>query len=115
MKEEREVVVIACRPSMAGSGALPSSAHSPAQLPLPTPSPFSFSVASTRWSSRPSIYISSIFLRFLALLFSFAASLSLAAPSRKKAKGEEVSSFTENPELLEGKKSKPVGYRLSQS
>ncbi|KAE9459515.1 hypothetical protein C3L33_08571, partial [Rhododendron williamsianum] len=80
---------------------LPTSAtHSPAPPPLATPSPFSFSVASTRWSSRPSIYISSLFLRFLALIFSFASALALAVPSPKKTTGKGDSSFGDYPELL---------------
>ncbi|KAH7863557.1 hypothetical protein Vadar_019106 [Vaccinium darrowii] len=92
------VVVIACG-SMADVTQL-TTTHSPAQPPLATPSPFSFSVASTRWSPRPSIYISTLFLRFLALLFSFASALALAAPSPKKTEGKEDSSFSEYPELL---------------
>ncbi|XP_058222447.1 CASP-like protein 4A4 isoform X2 [Rhododendron vialii] len=92
------MVAIACG-SMAG--ILPTSAtHSPAPPLLATPSPFSFSVASTRWSSRPSIYISSLFLRFLALIFSFASALALAAPSAKKTTGKDDSSFSDYPELF---------------
>ncbi|XP_057775751.1 CASP-like protein 4A4 isoform X4 [Salvia miltiorrhiza] len=41
-----------------------AAAYSPAQPPLPTPSPFSFSVASTRWSSRPPVQTASILLRY---------------------------------------------------
>ncbi|KAI8546368.1 hypothetical protein RHMOL_Rhmol07G0111700 [Rhododendron molle] len=101
MKELGGGVVASACGSM--SGILPTSAThspSPAQPPLATPSPFSFSVASTRWSSRPSIYISSLFLRFLALIFSFASALALAAPSPKKTTGKEDSSFGDYPELL---------------
>ncbi|CAK9170459.1 unnamed protein product [Ilex paraguariensis] len=64
------------------------SAYSPAQPSLPTPSPFSFSVASTRWSSRPSIHLSNLLLRSLTLLFSFVSALSLAAPSPNKNEGK---------------------------
>ncbi|KAK1586389.1 hypothetical protein Q3G72_002104 [Acer saccharum] len=64
-------------------------------LPQQTPSPFSFSVASTSWSSRPSIHLSNIFLRFLALVFSFVSALSLATVSpNKKTK------FTDYPEFM---------------
>ncbi|XAR55046.1 hypothetical protein NMG60_11030422 [Bertholletia excelsa] len=97
MKKEEGVVVNACAPPL-----MAAQAQSPALQPLPTPSPFSFSVASTRWSSRPSAFISILFLRFLALLFSFGAALSLAvAPSPKKMTGERASSgFRDYPELL---------------
>ncbi|KAK9276469.1 hypothetical protein L1049_006002 [Liquidambar formosana] len=82
------------------AGVSPTAAYSPAQLQPTTPSPFSFSVASTRWSSRHSIDISSLLLRFLSLLFSFVSALSLAAPSPSKKKGEESTSFSKHPELM---------------
>ncbi|OWM72003.1 hypothetical protein CDL15_Pgr017886 [Punica granatum] len=65
---------------------------------LPTPSPFSFSVASTRWSSRPPIHLSGLYLRFLALVLSFVSALSLANPP--KSKGQGGSSFDKCPELM---------------
>ncbi|CBI34730.3 CASP-like protein 4A4 [Vitis vinifera] len=112
MKEEKDLVVIACRLM---AGVSPAAALSPATQPLPTaspviqpvstpspstqlfptPSPFSFSVATTGWSSRPSVYFSHCFLRSLALLFSFVSALSLTvtAPSSGRA------GFTKYPEL----------------
>ncbi|KAH6831027.1 hypothetical protein C2S53_006793 [Perilla frutescens var. hirtella] len=64
---------------MSGVTFSPVAAYSPAQPPLPTPSPFSFSVASTRWSSRPPIQTASLFLRGLSLVLSFGSALSLVA------------------------------------
>ncbi|RVW16411.1 CASP-like protein 4A4 [Vitis vinifera] len=122
MKEEKDLVVITCRLM---AGVSPAAALSPATQPLPTaspviqpvstpspstqlfptpspstqlfptPSPFSFSVATTGWSSRPSLYFSHCFLRSLALLFSFVSALSLTvtAPSSGRA------GFTKYPEL----------------
>ncbi|KAL9433603.1 hypothetical protein AB3S75_028434 [Citrus x aurantiifolia] len=107
MKQERDVLVIACTPMASASPAAAAvSTVSPViassltpQQTFPTPSPFSFSVASTRWSSRPSIHFFNLFLRFLALVFCFVSALSLAAPSPKK-KGQQPSSFTGYPELV---------------
>ncbi|KAF8380292.1 hypothetical protein HHK36_027774 [Tetracentron sinense] len=65
------------------------------QLQLPTPSPFTHSVASTGWSTRPSIHLSNLFLRSLALLFSITSVLSLGAPSTQH--GETP--FSGYPEL----------------
>lgn len=96
MKQEGEVLVVACRPM---AGISPVSVNSLTQRPFPTPSPFTFSVASTRWSSRPSIHYSNLVLRFLALIFSFVSALSLAASSPKK-KGQLPSSFTGYSELM---------------
>ncbi|KAG8374882.1 hypothetical protein BUALT_Bualt10G0041700 [Buddleja alternifolia] len=79
----------------------PVVAYSPAQPPLPTPSPFSFSVASTRWSSRPPIQTANLFLRFLSLVFSSGAALSLAALSPANTKFKKQSTnFRDYPELL---------------
>ncbi|XP_042021793.1 CASP-like protein 4A4 isoform X2 [Salvia splendens] len=64
---------------MSGVIVSPVAGYLPAQPPLPTPSPFSFSVASTRWSSRPPVQTASLLLRFLALLFSFGSAFSLVA------------------------------------
>ncbi|KAK2664637.1 hypothetical protein Ddye_003211 [Dipteronia dyeriana] len=74
------------------AGVSPAAASNLAQQ---TPSPFSFSVASTRWSSRPSIHLSNVFLRFLALVFSFVSALSLAAVSPNKE-----TQFTDYPEFI---------------
>ncbi|GLU05769.1 hypothetical protein SLE2022_228500 [Rubroshorea leprosula] len=95
-KEERDVILIACR---AMAGVSPVAVGSQAQHPFPTPSPFSFSVASTRSRWRPSIHLSILCLSFLGLLFSFVSALSLAAASPGK-KGKNSSSFTKYPELL---------------
>ncbi|XP_059276119.1 CASP-like protein 4A4 isoform X1 [Lycium ferocissimum] len=85
------------------SGASPSSPSTPnsqaTQPPLPTPSPYSFSVASTRLRSRPSIYAYDLTLRSLALLFSFISALSLAAPSPSRTKRGAISRFYDNPQL----------------
>ncbi|KAK6274777.1 hypothetical protein POUND7_004486 [Theobroma cacao] len=98
VKEGREhVLAIACR-IMAGVSPV-AAANSQTQHPFPTPSPFSFSATSSRWSSRPSIDHTTLFLRFLLLLFSFISALSLAAPSTKK-KDQRSPSFTEYPELI---------------
>ncbi|XWS48954.1 hypothetical protein CRYUN_Cryun13aG0121700 [Craigia yunnanensis] len=98
VKVEREhVLAFACRTT---AGVSPvAAANSQTQHPFPTPSPFSFSGTSTRWSSRPSIDHSILFLRFLVLLFSFISALTLSAPSTKK-KDQRSPSFTEYPELI---------------
>ncbi|KAK4486452.1 hypothetical protein RD792_009130 [Penstemon davidsonii] len=74
---------------------------SPAQPPLPTPSPFSYSVASTRWNSSPSIHTANLYLRFLALVLSFGSALSLAvlSPTETKFK-KHPTSFLDYPQLL---------------
>lgn len=78
--ERRQLAVIDCG-SMSGVRVTvsPVAAYSPAQPPLPTPSPFSFSVASTGWSSRPRIQTVGLFLRGLCLVLSFGSALSLVA------------------------------------
>ncbi|XVF13181.1 hypothetical protein REPUB_Repub08aG0186000 [Reevesia pubescens] len=81
------------------AGVSPVTTNSQTQQPFPTPSPFSFSGTSTRWTSRPSIHHSNLFLRFLVLLFSFISALTLASPSTKK-KHQRSPSFTEYPELI---------------
>ncbi|KAI3727585.1 hypothetical protein L6452_16201 [Arctium lappa] len=79
----------------AGGGAYPSPA-----VVVPTPSPYSFSVASTRWSSsRPSIRISGLFLRATVLVFSFASSLALATTMNNNHP-EDEKSFHEYPEFV---------------
>ncbi|KAJ8766130.1 hypothetical protein K2173_021647 [Erythroxylum novogranatense] len=91
MKQEGEVVVLACR-SMAG---VLQSTNSISQHSFPTPSPFSFSVA----SQRPSIKVCSLLLRFLALLLSFTSAVSLAAPSTKQL-ALEPSTFNQYSQLM---------------
>ncbi|XP_039022747.1 CASP-like protein 4A4 isoform X2 [Hibiscus syriacus] len=99
VKDEREyVLTIGCRITPADSPVAFNSQIQ--QQPFPTPSPFSFSVASTGWSSRSSIHHhSTLLLRFSVLLFSFISALILAAPSTKK-KHQPSPSFTEYPELI---------------
>ncbi|KAK4435288.1 CASP-like protein 4A4 [Sesamum alatum] len=88
--------------SMSSTSVSPAAAYSSypqAQPPPPTPSPFSFSVASTRWSTRPPTQTASLSLRFLALILSFAAALSLAAISPTTTKHKKHSnSFCDYPE-----------------
>ncbi|XP_047965904.1 CASP-like protein 4A4 [Salvia hispanica] len=79
---------------MSGVTFSPVAGYSPAQPPLPTPSPFSFSVASTRWSSRPPVQTASLLLRFLALLFSFGSAFALVALPSTNSKLKKY------PELL---------------
>ncbi|XP_019263447.1 PREDICTED: CASP-like protein 4A4 isoform X1 [Nicotiana attenuata] len=94
--KEGNVLMIAQR--MVSDASPSSTPRSPAtQPPLPTPSPYSFSVASTRLSSRPSIHTYDLTLRSLALLFSFISALSLAAQEGTKKK--QISSFYDHPEL----------------
>ncbi|KAL8498366.1 hypothetical protein ACS0TY_021621 [Phlomoides rotata] len=76
-----------------------SPAYSAAQPPLlQTPSPFAFSVASTRWSSRPPIQTADLCLRLLSLVLSFASALSLVAlsPTNLKKHSELLYLFTAN-------------------
>ncbi|CAI9755426.1 unnamed protein product [Fraxinus pennsylvanica] len=71
--------------SMSSVSPIPS--YSPAELHVPmTTSPFSFSIAATRWSSQTPFQAANLFLRLLALVFSFGSALSLAAPSPPKTK-----------------------------
>ncbi|KVH95455.1 hypothetical protein Ccrd_002461 [Cynara cardunculus var. scolymus] len=77
MKEGSGVLMMAV---VSPSAAAAAAAYSSPAMVVPTPSPFSFSVASTRWSSsRPSIRMSGLFCRAMVLVFSFASSLALAA------------------------------------
>ncbi|KAL7608418.1 hypothetical protein Lser_V15G09838 [Lactuca serriola] len=77
MKEGSGFSVIPRQPATAVS---PGAAYLSPAMGVPTPSPFSFSVASSRWSSsRPSIHIFILALRAMVLVFSFASSLALAA------------------------------------
>lgn len=62
---------------------------SPTIQQLPTPSPFAFSVASTRWSSRPPIQLTNLFLRVVALVLAIVAVLVLATTGN----GSDSSSF----------------------
>ncbi|XP_031098327.1 CASP-like protein 4A4 [Ipomoea triloba] len=74
--------------------------NSPAQplFQTPTPSPYSFSVASTRLATRPPEHLFNLLLRSLAVLLSFVAAISLAAPSSRRGKGTEI--FYYHTELL---------------
>ncbi|KAF8412302.1 hypothetical protein HHK36_000263 [Tetracentron sinense] len=91
MGTDKDGVGIACG-AMAGVSLV---VGSPAQQHLPTPSPFTDSVTSTRWSSQPSIHLSNLLLRSLALLFSLISALSLAAPSSQNGDAP----FSDYPEL----------------
>ncbi|KAK8658129.1 hypothetical protein V6N13_036341 [Hibiscus sabdariffa] len=101
VKHEREyVLAIGCRITPSGSPVAFNSLTQLQQQPFPTPSPFSFSVASTRWSSRSSVHHSNLLLRFLVLIFSFISALTLVAPASTKKKHQPSPSFTEYPELI---------------
>ncbi|CAA2994994.1 CASP 4A4 [Olea europaea subsp. europaea] len=83
------------------SSVAPIPSCSPAELPVPmTPSPFSFSVATIRWSSRSPFQAANLFLRLLALVFSFSSALSLAAPSPAKTMIGKSPSFYDDTKLL---------------
>lgn len=76
MKEGSGIWMSPRQPMVAVS---PSATYLSPAMGVPTPSPFSFSVASTRWSSsRPSIHYISLCLRVMTLVFSFGSSLALA-------------------------------------
>ncbi|KAK4389321.1 CASP-like protein 4A4 [Sesamum angolense] len=88
---------------MSSTSVSPAAAYTSPQPrpPLPTLSPFSFSAASTRWSSRNPTQTANLSLRFLALVLSFAAALSLAAISPTTTKFKKHSnSFCDYPELV---------------
>ncbi|KAK1353326.1 hypothetical protein POM88_052461 [Heracleum sosnowskyi] len=72
----------------------------PGSYSQPTPSPFSYSVASTRLSSRPSIHLSNLFLRSLSLVLSSVSAFLVAGTSNTKSNNNQKSSFYESPELL---------------
>ncbi|XP_065858211.1 CASP-like protein 4A4 [Euphorbia lathyris] len=69
MKKQDQKLVVASSTPMASS----------AQSPYPTPSPFSFSVTSSRWSSRPPIDRTTLVLRSFAFLLSFLSAVLLAS------------------------------------
>lgn len=94
MKEDTDVLVAPSRPMANFSPVMTTSVS---RQPFPTPSPFSFSVASTGWSSRPSIHYTNLGLRFLVLLFSFVSAITLATSSKTK---NQPPSFTAYPELM---------------
>ncbi|XP_074346187.1 CASP-like protein 4A4 [Apium graveolens] len=71
----------------------------PGSCSQPTPSPFSYSVASTRLSSRPSFHLSNLFLRSLSLVLSSVSAFLVAGTSNTKD-DDQKSSFNESPELL---------------
>ncbi|KAJ9549955.1 hypothetical protein OSB04_022498 [Centaurea solstitialis] len=92
MKQESGVLMMA----VVSPSAAAAAAYTSPVVAVPTPSPFSFSVASTRWSSsRPSIRISSLFLRGMVVVFSFASSMALALTMSNKDLHED------DPKLLE--------------
>ncbi|XP_056174262.1 CASP-like protein 4A4 [Syzygium oleosum] len=84
--------MVIASPTMDGTSPATFAQH------LPTPSPFSFEVASNRWSAAPSIQLSSLFLRFMALILSFISALALTTPPKKR--GQSASSFSQHPELM---------------
>ncbi|MBA0657104.1 hypothetical protein Goklo_009412 [Gossypium klotzschianum] len=100
VKDEREQHVLAIgfriMPGVSPVASISQSQHQS----FPTPSPFSFSVASTRWSSRPLIHRHFyLFLRFSVLLFSFISALTLVTPSTNN-KHHPSPSFTDYSELI---------------
>ncbi|XP_024994703.1 CASP-like protein 4A4 [Cynara cardunculus var. scolymus] len=106
MKEGSGVLMMAV---VSPSAAAAAAAYSSPAMVVPTPSPFSFSVASTRWSSsRPSIRMSGLFCRAMVLVFSFASSLALAATmsnnnhheDKPNDGHEDERSFQEYPEFV---------------
>ncbi|KAI3501240.1 hypothetical protein L1887_29104 [Cichorium endivia] len=97
MKEGSGVLVIPRQPMAAVS---PSAAYLSPAMGVPTPSPFSYSVASSRWSSsRPSIHIFSLFLRAIVLVFSFASSLALATTMSDNNQPEVAATTSDNDQL----------------
>lgn len=86
------------------STATPSpvtAAYSPAlsRPPLPTPSPLWSSAVSTRWSSRPPIQTTHLFLRFVAFVLSAASAISLATVTKARFARHRVS-FWDHPEFV---------------
>ncbi|XP_076938386.1 CASP-like protein 4A4 [Bidens hawaiensis] len=66
-------------PHKPGAAVSPCAVYSTPAMGIPTPSPYSFSVASTRWSSsRPYIHTLRLVLRAMVMFFSFGSSLTLA-------------------------------------
>ncbi|KAI7744817.1 hypothetical protein M8C21_020957 [Ambrosia artemisiifolia] len=100
MNDGSGVLVVPRQPVVAVS---PSAAYSstPA-MGIPTPSPFSFSVASTRWSSsRPYNHVFGLVLRALMMAFSFGSSLALAVTmSNNSQLDSNKQGFQHHPELV---------------
>ncbi|MFS7934285.1 putative casparian strip membrane protein [Helianthus anomalus] len=80
----------------------PSAAYSTPAMGIPTPSPFSFSVASTRWSSsRPYNHVFGLVLRAMMMAFSFGSSLALAVTmSNNNQEDHDKQGFQHHPELV---------------
>ncbi|KAL8191703.1 hypothetical protein R6Q57_028434 [Mikania cordata] len=99
MNEGCGVVVVPRHPAVAVS---PSAAYStPPVMGIPTPSPFSFSVASTRWSSsRPYHHILNLVLRAMLMVFSFGSSLALAVTMSNNSQQESMKGFQHFPAFV---------------
>lgn len=99
MNEDGGVLVIPRQPVVAVS---PCAAYSTPTTGIPTPSPFSFSVASTRWSSsRPYNHIFSLIFRAMVMVFSFGSSLALAVTMSNNSQPEDhKKGFQDYPELM---------------
>ncbi|XP_076938282.1 CASP-like protein 4A4 [Bidens hawaiensis] len=87
----------------------PCAVYSTPAMGIPTPSPYSFSVASTRWSSsRPYIHTFSLILRAMVMVFSFGSSLALTIGMHNNNRHEQEDNkfvehrhgFHDYPELL---------------
>ncbi|KAI7744812.1 hypothetical protein M8C21_020952 [Ambrosia artemisiifolia] len=100
MNDGSGVLVVPRQPVVVVS---PSAAYSstPA-MGIPTPSPFSFSVASTRWSSsRPYNHVFGLVLRAMMMVFSFGSSLALAVTmSNNSQQDSHKQGFQDHPELV---------------
>ncbi|KAI3742314.1 hypothetical protein L1987_59994 [Smallanthus sonchifolius] len=97
MNEGGGVLLVPRQPMAAVS---PCAAYSTPVMGIPTPSPFSFSVASTRWSSsRPYNHVFSLVLRAMVMVFSFGSSLALAVTMSNNSQQEEKG-FQDFPELV---------------
>ncbi|KAK1420745.1 hypothetical protein QVD17_22588 [Tagetes erecta] len=99
MNEGGGVLFIPRQPVVAVS---PCAAYSTPATGIPTPSPFSFSVASTRWSSsRPYNHIFSLVFRAMVMVFSFGSSLALAVTMSNNSQQEDhKKGFQDYPEFL---------------
>ncbi|KAD3068313.1 hypothetical protein E3N88_36193 [Mikania micrantha] len=99
MNEGCGVVAVPRHPAVAVS---PSAAYStPPAMGIPTPSPFSFSVASTRWSSsRPYHHILNLVLRAMLMVFSFGSSLALAVTMSNNSQQENNKGFQHFPAFV---------------
>ncbi|KAI3801372.1 hypothetical protein L1987_29477 [Smallanthus sonchifolius] len=97
MNEGGGVLLVPRQPPVAAVS--PCAAYSTPVMGIPTPSPFSFSVASTRWSSsRPYNHVFSLVLRAMLMVFSFGSSLALAVTMSNTQ--QEEKGFQDFPELV---------------